>query len=98
MAMKKVLPKTESDNVKVQYLYSKACSRVKHVPSPIVHLRPRSVSSQLLLIIDICAQVMVAPLERSSVVFSRGTSNGLMAETPAVGQTEPVSTLGLSAE
>ena len=45
-----------------------------------------------------CAQVIVAPLESKIVVFKRGTSNGLIPEIPAGGQTLPTSILGLKEE
>lgn len=45
-----------------------------------------------------CAQVIVAPLERRIVVLRRGTSKGLMALIPVGGQALPTSILGLSDE
>jgi len=45
-----------------------------------------------------CAQVIVAPLDNKIVVFKRGTSKGLMGETPLGGQALPSSILGLKDE
>jgi len=58
--------------------------------------KERWASSQLSSIRAIWAQVMVAPDERRMVVFSIGTSKGLMASIPTGGQTLPTSTFGLN--
>ena len=44
------------------------------------------------------AQVMVAPLESNTVVFSNGTPKGLMDSTHTGGQVAPTSTVGLKDE
>ena len=41
---------------------------------------------------------MDAPLDNRTVVFSKGTSSGLIAFNPVGGHIDPVSTLGLSEE
>ena len=38
--------------------------------------------------------MIVAPLERSTVVLRRGTSKGLTGRTNVGGQAEPISTFG----
>ena len=76
-------------------MYSIPCSAVKYAPRATVTTKERCASSQLFSIKAIWAHVMVAPDERRMVVFSIGTSNGLMASIPTGGQTLPTSTLGL---
>ena len=88
----------ESDIVKEQKLYSMVCRSVKYAPRIIVMTNPIWASIHLEFIIDICAQVIVAPLESRTVVFNSGTSKGLRALNPTGGQTVPVSTLGLREE
>jgi len=44
------------------------------------------------------AHVMVAPEERRIIVFSKGTSNGLIALIPVGGQIPPTSIFGLNEE
>ena len=44
------------------------------------------------------AHVIVAPEDNRIEVLSKGTSNGLIAEIPLGGHTDPTSTLGLKAE
>lgn len=63
-----------------------------------VHAKLIWASNHLEFITAMCAHVIVAPLDNSTVVFSRGTSKGLIALTPAGGHTVPISTLGLSEE
>ena len=76
-------------------MYSIPCSAVKYAPRDTVTTKERWASSQLFSIKAMWAHVMVAPDERRMVVFSIGTSKGLMASIPTGGQTLPTSTLGL---
>merc|ERR1719270_2486944 len=47
---------------------------------------------------DMWAHVIAAPLDRSTVVFKRGTSYGSIGLTLVGGHVEPVSTFGLNEE
>ena len=71
---------------------------VKIKPSMTVIVIPIWVSNHDEFNNDICAHVIVAPLESNNVVFNRGTSYGLIAFTPAGGQRVPVSIFGLREE
>lgn len=77
---------------------SPACKKEKHSPSRTVI--PILIQASILFehIVDICAQVMEAPLESSTTVLSKGTANGSMCLIPAGGQTDPRSVLGLNEE
>lgn len=80
--------------VKEQLSYSCICSAVNSIPIPIVKVNPSLVSSQFELSNDIWAQVIVAPLERSTVVLRRGTPNGLIGWTQVGGHEDPISAFG----
>ena len=58
----------------------------------------RVASSQLSSTSAICAQVIVAPEDKRTVVFKRGTSKGLMPEIPFGGQHLPTSMFGAKDE
>ena len=98
VATKNVLPYTESDMENELKTYSIACSTVKNRPRPTVQAKLIWASIHFEPITAMCAQVIVAPLDNSTVVFSRGTSKGLIATTPEGGHTVPISTLGLNEE
>ena len=75
-----------------------ACSAVKNNPRITVREKPRWAPNQRSFNNDIWTQVIDAPLDNRTIVFSNGTSKGLMTANPAGGQIDPVSTLGLSEE
>lgn len=88
----------ESESVKEQVLNSIACNSVKTPPRRTVRINLIFDSFHFESIIDICLHVIVAPLERRTIVFRRGTSKGEMGTTPLGGQTDPNSIEGLREE
>jgi len=79
-------------------MYSKNWIIVNEKPRPNVITILITLSKKLELSKDMWPHVIEAPLARSNVVLSRGTSSGSSEESPAGGHTEPNSTLGLREE
>jgi len=98
VAKKKILPNAESAIVKVLKLYSINCKKLNKEPSPTVTANLTWASIHLEFNKDIWVQVIEAPLDKRTVVFKRGTSNGLIGSIPIGGHIAPTSIFGLNDE
>ena len=89
-------PYTESANLKDASIYSMACRHVKYTPRIIVNPKPWVVWVKLFSISAWCAHVTLTPEDKSTIVFNKGTWNGLNGIIPTGGQTLPISKVGAS--
>ena len=96
VATKKVEPYTLSAIVKGASRYSHACRAVKYSPRITVNPSACTASPRFFSIILWWAQVIVAPEDSNTAVFSKGTRNGFSASIPVGGHETPISTVGAS--
>lgn len=95
---KKVDPYTPSAIVNPALAYSIPWQSVNSTANTTVMIVPRIAPRRLPWIREWCAYVTVAPEDRSRIVFSRGSSKGLIVAIPAGGHWAPSSTAGESEE
>jgi len=96
VAIKNVAPYAESEMVKDDSQYSRACRDVKYSPRATVIMSPCLVWEKFLSIIPWWAHVTVTPEARRIIVFKRGTWKGLNGITPWGGHWRPISIDGAS--
>lgn len=89
---KKVVPYTLSDREKGATEYSNPWRKVKYNPRMIVNTINTTESDEVR--IRWCATVAVTPEDRRTIVLRRGTSRGLINETPIGDHTLPSATSG----
>ena len=98
VAIKKMVPKHESDSENSDCTYSIAWSTLKYPPNKMVNIRAFNAFLRFFFNIEWCAHVTENPDLIKIIVFRRGTLMGLKGLISYGGHINPISILGLIPE